>query len=355
MNNKMLPENIFDRGDFMNITNLERTFIIAEIGINHDGSLDKLKKMVDVAAVCGVDAVKLQVMTGYDLVAGNIPYTFGKGEETYTEDLAELFYNRRIKEEWLPLIYDYCKKSGVICFSTPFSEETVDLLETVKNPIYKISSGDITHLPLIDYIARKGKAMIISTGKSTLADIDDAVRTIRSNNLENFALLHCISSYPTPYDKLNLRIMETLKNSFQCTVGFSDHSEGYISSVAAVCLGAKIIEKHFTLNKADYGPDHWFSLDPVELKSLVDNIRIVEKTFGSPLKTVSDIEDKAYLRASRSIVAARDIETGELFSPENLTFKRPGTGIRPKFINIVSGKKAARKFKKDEIITWDDI
>ncbi|MGO1468949.1 MAG: N-acetylneuraminate synthase family protein [Tissierella sp.] len=339
----------------MNINELQKTFIIAEIGINHDGSLDKLKKMIDVAKECGADAVKLQVMTGYDLVAGNVPFTFGKGDNKHTEDLAELFYNRRIKEEWLSIIYNYCKKIGIICFATPFSEGTVDLLEEVGNPIYKISSGDITHLPLIDYIAKKGKPIIMSTGKSTLADVDEAVRTIKKNNHDNFALLHCISSYPTPYDKLNLRVINTLKETFQSIVGFSDHSEGYISSVAAVCMGAKIVEKHFTLDKDDYGPDHWFSLDPTELKALVDNIRLVEKTFGSPKKEVVDVESIVYKRASRSIVAADDIKEGEVFSKKNLTYKRPGTGIRPKYIDIICGRKALKSFKADETITWEDI
>ena len=339
----------------MQLNNLQKTFIVAEIGINHDGSLDKLKKMIDVAKECGADAVKLQVMTGYDLVAGEVPFTFGKGTKKYTEDLAELFYKRRIKDEWLPIIYDYSQEAGIICFSTPFSKETVDLLEQVDNPIYKISSGDITHLPLIDYIAKKQKPMIMSTGKSTLADVDEAVGIIRKNNNNNFALLHCISSYPTPYDKLNLRVMETLSNTFQCTVGFSDHSEGYISSVAAVCMGAKIIEKHFTLNKDDYGPDHWFSLDPKELKILVENIRLVETTFGSSRKEVLDVESVVYKRASRSIVAARDIKEGEIFTKENLTYKRPGIGIRPKYIDILCGKKATKRFKKDEAITWQDL
>lgn len=339
----------------MDLINLQRTFIIAEIGINHDGSLGKMKKMIDVAKDCGADAVKLQVMTGYDLVAENFPFTFGKGKNKETVKLAELFYNRRIKDEWLPIIYDYCKQVDIICFATPFSKESVDLLEDVGNPIYKLSSGDITYLPLIDYIAKKKKAMIVSTGKSTLADIDDAVRTIRLNDHDNFALLHCVSVYPTPYDKLNLKVMNTLKDAFQCTVGFSDHSEGYISSVIAVAMGAKIVEKHFTLDKNGPGPDHWFSLDPDELKSLVDNIRLAEKAFGSPIKEIAEFESVAYERASRSIVAARDIEKGECFSKENLTFKRPGTGLKPKYIDKMYDRKATKEFKKDQVITWDDI
>lgn len=339
----------------MDINNLDRTFIIAEIGINHDGSLDKLKKMIDSAKECGADAVKLQIMTGYDLVAGNISFTFGTNQKKSTEDLAELFYKRRIKNEWIPLIYEYCRKVGIICFSTPFSHKTVDLLESVNNPIYKISSGDITHLPLIDYISKKAKPIIMSTGKSTLSDVDEAIRTIKKNGNDNFAILHCVSLYPTPYEELNLRIMNTLSDSFQCTVGFSDHSEGYISSVAAVCMGAKIIEKHFTLNKDDYGPDHWFSLNPTELKLLVENIRLVEKSFGSPNKKVLESENEVYKRASRSIVASRNIKKGEILSNDNLTYKRPGIGIRPKYIDIVCGRKALRDFKADEIIMWEDI
>lgn len=339
----------------MRLTEFKKTFIVAELGINHDGSLDKLKKMINVAKECGADAVKLQIMSGYDLVAGKVPFTFGKGNQKYTEDLAELFYKRRVREEWLPIIYDYSKKVDIICFSTPFSEYTVDLLEQVNNPIYKVSSGDITHLPLIEYIAKKGKPIIMSTGKSTLADVDEAVRTIRKSRNDNFSLLHCVSAYPTPYDELNLNIIKTLRNTFHCVVGFSDHSEGYISSVAAVCMGAKIIEKHFTLNKEDYGPDHWFSLDPKELKALVENIRIVEKTFGSSRKEVLDVESTVYKRASRSIVAARDIIEGETFTRENLTYKRPGMGIRPKHINLLCGRKALKSFKTDEVITWKDI
>jgi N,N'-diacetyllegionaminate synthase len=339
----------------MNLFNLEKTFIIAEIGINHDGSLEKLKKMISVAKNCGVDAVKLQVMTGYDLVAGNIEYRFGNGEKKFKEDLAELFYSRRVKEEWLEEIYNYSKNIGIICFATPFSERTVDLLEKVDNPIYKISSGDITHIPLIKYIAKIKKPMILSSGKSTLSDVDEAVRAIRGLGNENFALLHCISSYPTPYENLNLRVMNTLETAFQTTVGFSDHSEGFISSVAAVCMGAKIIEKHFTLDKNDYGPDHWFSLDPNELKLLVDNIRLVEKTFGNPIKDIPEIEKSVYYRASRSIVASKKIQSGEIFTLDNLTFKRPGVGLKPKYIDIIIGKKARNDIDIDNPITWDDF
>lgn len=339
----------------MNITNLERTFIIAEIGINHDGSLQKLLKMIDVAKECGVDAVKLQVMTGYDLVAGNVPYTFGKNDDKTTVDLAQMFYERRVKKEWIPQIYEYCKNKKIICLATPFSEETVDWLEDAGNLIYKISSGDLTHLPLIDYIAQKGKALILSTGKSTLADVDEAVRTIKNSKNSNFALLHCVSSYPTPYDQLNLNVMDTLKNSFLCTVGFSDHSEGYISSVAAVCKGARIIEKHFTLNKEDFGPDHWFSLDPTELKLLVDNIRLVEKTFGTPEKKLASSEEETYLRPKRSIVAADTIYPGEVITREKLTYKRPGIGIKPKYTGLVCGKIAKKQYCKDDLIKWEDF
>lgn len=339
----------------MDITKLERTFIIAEIGINHDGSLQKLLKMIDVAKECGVDAVKLQVMTGYDLVAGNVPYTFGKNDDKVTVDLAQMFYERRVKKDWLPQIYEYCKKKEIICLATPFSEETVDLLEDVGNSIYKISSGDLTHLPLIDYIAQNGKAIILSTGKSTLADVDEAVRTIKKSENSNFALLHCVSSYPTPYDQLNLNVMDTLKSSFLCTVGFSDHSEGYISSVAAVCKGAKIIEKHFTLNKEDFGPDHWFSLDPTELKLLVDNVRLVEKTFGTAEKKLAPSEEETYLRPKRSIVAADIIYPGEIITRAKLTYKRPGIGIKPKYTELICGKTAKKQYNKDDLLKWEDF
>lgn len=338
----------------MNLNNLEKTFIIAEIGINHDGSLEKLFKMIDVAKECGADAVKLQIMNGYDLVGQSRPYTFGIGDKKNTEDLAEMFYKRRVKKEWLPEIYSYCEDLGIICMATPFSFESVDMLEKVNNPIYKISSGDITHLPLIDYISKLNKPMIISTGKSYISEIDEAVRTIRRNNNNNFSILHCVTSYPTPYDKLNLNVIKNLQQTFQVTAGFSDHSEGYLSSVAAVCLGAKIIEKHFTLDKNSYGPDHWFSLDPAELKDLVENIRLAEKTFGSPLKEVLDVESVSYTRASRSIVAARQIKAGEVFTMDNLTFKRPGEGIAPKNIEQFLGKKARNDLVMNDMLNWND-
>lgn len=339
----------------MKLYDLEKTFIIGEIGINHDGSFEKLMKMIDVAKDSGVDAVKLQVMTGYDLVSSNMTFSYNEKGNKRTVNLAKMFYDRRIKEEWLEKIYNYCEEIGIICFATPFSKSTVDLLESVGNPIYKVSSGDITHLPLIDYIAKKNKPMIVSTGKSTMADIDDAVRTIRNNNNSNFALLHCVSTYPTPYNELNLRIMDTIKSAYQCQTGFSDHSEGYLSSVAAVCMGAKIIEKHFTLDKNASGPDHFFSLDPEELKSLVDSIRLVEKTFGSPVKEVSNHETTVYKRASRSIVASKTINKGDILSSDNLTFKRPGLGIKPKYIDIIQGKKANKRYDEDDAIKWEDF
>lgn len=339
----------------MILNNLDRVFIVAELGINHNGCLNKLKKMIEVAKDCGADAVKLQVMDGYDLVAGELAFTYGKGSNKKTVNLAELFYEMRIRKEWLKPIYDYCNKVGIICFATPFSFESVDLLEQVENPIYKISSGDLSHLPLIDYIAKKNKPLIMSTGKSTLSDIDEAVRMVNFNGNDNYALLHCVSVYPTPYDQLNLNTINTLQSTFKCPVGFSDHSEGYISSVAAVCKGAKIVEKHFTLSKSDNGPDHWFSLNPSELKLLVENIRLVELTFGSSEKSVLGIEKEVCVRASRSIVAAQDIPKGSHFTQGNITFKRPGYGIPSKFAYVLVNKISKKNYKKNDLIYWEDL
>ena len=339
----------------MNLNNLNKTFIVAEIGINHNGSKKRLFQMIDAAKKTGADAVKLQIMTGSDLVVPGLSFSYTSKGVQKTTDLAKLFYDCRVKLEWLPEIYDYCKNQDIICFATPFSFDVVDILEEVGNPIYKVSSGDISHLPLLSYIAKTNKPMIVSTGKSSLGDVERAVDQIRAAGNKNLALLHCVSLYPTPYDELNLRNIATLKQAFDVQVGFSDHSEGYISSVVAVALGSKIIEKHFTLDKNDEGPDHWFSLDKAEFSTLVKNIRLTESMLGSGVKQIADNEKRVNERASRSIVAKKRLNKGDRLSAEMFEYKRPGNGLRPYQESLLIGKILNKDLAKDDLITLEDI
>lgn len=339
----------------MDLKNLDQAFIIAELGINHNGSKEKIFDMIDAAKRAGADAVKLQVMTGSDLVVSGLPFRYMSQGKEMIKDLAEVFYENRVHLEWLEEIYSYCSEKEIVCFSTPFSFAVVDALEEVGNPIYKVSSGDISHLPLIQYLAKTGKPMIVSTGKSSLRDVERAVNQIRGEGNDNLALLHCVSIYPTPYDELNLRTMETLKTAFDVQVGFSDHSEGYLSSVVAVTMGAKIIEKHFTLDKNDVGPDHWFSLDEGEFTDLVKNIRLAEAMLGTGVKAIYENEKCVNQRASRSIVAAMDLKKGQCLTPEMLEYKRPGNGLRPYQAEELLGRILKRNLPKDQIIELKDL
>ena len=339
----------------MDLNNLDRVFIIAEIGINHNGSLENIYKMIDAAKDSGADAVKLQVMTGYDLVDKNLKFKYKSFGTEVERNLADIFFENRVKYEWLEDIYKYCEQKDIICFATPFSNETIDELEKVGNPIYKISSGDITCTPLIEYAAKTGKPIIISTGKSTLADIDRALQTVESAGNKNVAILHCISVYPTPFNELNLNIIQSLEQTFNVPCGFSDHSEGHFSTAIAVAKGAKIIEKHFTLDKSLPGPDHWFSLDPSEFKDLVNHIRLTESMFGTSRKAIYKNEERVNKRASRSIVAKNDLPKGHVIQASDLSYKRPGTGIPPYENELIIGKQIENNISEGQQILFEDI
>jgi len=252
-------------------------------------------------------------------------------------------------------IKDYCDKKGVIFLSTPFDYESVDFLENLV-PLYKIGSGEITNLPFLEYIAKKGKPIILSTGMSTLGEVEEAVKTIKNvNSSLPLALLHCVSNYPAKYEDVNLRVMLTLKEAFKLPVGYSDHTLGIEIAIAAVALGAKIIEKHFTLDRGLPGPDHKASLEPDELKKMVKAIRNVEEALGSGIKKTAQSELKVMKVARRSLVAARDIRAGEVVKESDILIKRPGTGILPKFKEIIIGMRLTRDVKKDNPFDWEDF
>jgi N-acetylneuraminate synthase/N,N'-diacetyllegionaminate synthase len=334
----------------------EPCFIIAEAGANHDSMVERGKKLVEKAVESGVDAIKFQTYTADKLTTKAAPkyWKDDKPNETQYEVFQKL--DKLTEGEWKELI-NYCKKLGIIFLSTPFDEESSDFLEDLGIPAFKIASADITHLPLLKHVAEKRLPMIISTGMADLDEIKEAVKTIKSSGNEDIILLHCVISYPAEIGDVNLRIIRTLQKAFpDIPIGFSDHTIGTIIPLVAVSLGAKVIEKHFTIDKKLSGsPDHRLSVNPEELREMTQKIRIVEKALGSPIKRLIESEKEGIKFARRSVVSNVSITKGTKISRSMLSVKRPGTGIPPKYIDKVVGKVAKRNIDKDEVLNWHDL
>jgi sialic acid synthase SpsE len=331
-------------------------YIIAEVGSNHNRDINTAKKLIDISMDCGCDAVKFQSYTAdgiYSIYTPRISEMEGRSEPG--ESPYELIKRIQMPVEWHGELKEYCDKKSITFCSTPFDEYMVDILESVNVSYYKVASYEITHYPMLAKIAKIGKPVILSTGNSGLDDIELAVNTIKQNGCQDFALLHCVSNYPAQYADVNLLCMDTLHAAFDCVVGFSDHTTDYLSSAMAVARGAAIIEKHITLDKTYFGPDHPFSLNPHELKVFVEAIRNAERILGSPVKHVLDCEEENHKIGRRSIIAARDIKKGEIISREQLVIKRPALGLHPKYFNLVLGKTAKADIPKDKWITWDHL
>jgi len=326
-------------------------YIIAEAGSNHNGSFEQAKKLIDAAVEAGADAVKFQIFKAENLYSKYTPeFSYLKGENVY-----ELIKNIETPREWIKELIKHCKGKNIDFLASAFDFEAVDLLDKYV-PAFKIASFEITDLELIKYAAEKGKPMIISTGMANLSEIEDAINAIKSVGNENIILLHCNSLYPTPVEIVNLRAIETMKNAFKLPVGFSDHTLGIHIPIAAVAMGACMIEKHFTLDRSLPGPDHSFALEPDELNAMVRCIREVEKVKGNGIKEKSELEsEEMYVKARRSIHAKVDIPKGTKITRDMLIIKRPGYGIKPKFIDIVIGREAKKDIKEDEWITWDMV
>jgi len=335
--------------------NEDRCFIIAEAGVNHNGSIKFAKKLIDVAKEAKVDAIKFQtfkvgnVATKYAPKADYQVKNTGSKESQY-----EMIKKLELKEEDFKELYKYAKEKGIIFLSTPFDFESADFLDDLGVSAFKISSTDLTNLPFLKYIAKKGKPIILSTGMATLGEVEEAVNTIKKYN-EDIILLHCVTNYPANFEELNLKAIKTLKEAFKLPVGYSDHSLGIYAPIAAVSLGAVVIEKHFTLDKNLPGPDHKASLEPKELKEMVKCIRLIEKALGDGIKRPTFEEEKIKKVVRKSIVAKINIPKGTIITEEMITFKRPGTGLSSKYYKEVIGKKARRDIKADEIIYWHDL
>lgn len=328
--------------------------IIAEAGVNHNGNLELARRMVDEARRAGADYVKFQTAVP-ELVISSIAPKAEYQKETTGKEQSQLEMCRAIH---LPLtdyagLADLCREKGIGFMSTPFDLVSIDTLAPLGMDYWKIPSGEITNLPYLRKIASKGGRVILSTGMSTLDEVARAVDILENGGIPrtDISLLHCNTQYPTPMDDVNLRAMETLRSLGCGRVGYSDHTVGIEVPVAAVAMGAQIIEKHFTLDKTMEGPDHRASLDPAELRAMVSAIRNIEKAVGSPEKRVSPSERANIEVARKSIVAARDIAAGEIFTEENITVKRPGNGLSPMLWDDVIGQCAARDFEYDSLIT----
>lgn len=332
-------------------------FLVAEVGINHNGDIGLAKQMIDVAIECGVDAIKFQTFKAEEFVAcAGGSYTYRSQGKEVTESMYEMFKRYEFSREEWGTIFAYCKDRDITFFSTPQNPSDLDfLLSLVKLPAIKVGSDDLTNLPLLRYYASKGLPMIISTGMATLGEIEDAVRIIKSAGNDDLIILHCVSSYPADAEEVNLRRIKTIEQAFNVIVGFSDHTIGLVAAIGAVAFGAKVIEKHFTLDKDLPGPDHWFSADPGELRRLVEDVRLIEEALGSSVITPTQKEWGMRDITRRSIVAKRDIAKGDIISEDMLTLKRPGTGLPPKFIEYVLGKEARVFIKKDELIDFTKV
>ncbi|WP_416176249.1 N-acetylneuraminate synthase [Clostridium sp.] len=330
-------------------------FIIAEAGVNHNGDIDIAKKLVDVAVSSGADAIKFQTFKAENLVTKNAPKAEYQKNNTGNGNQYEMLKSLELSLEQHIILKNYCKKKGIMFISTPFDFESVDLLEKVDVPLYKISSGDLTNIPLLKYISKLKKPMIISTGMANLGEVEEAVRSVKECGNNQIALLHCTSNYPTEYEDVNLNAMITLKNAFKLPVGYSDHTVGIEVAIAAAAMGAKIIEKHFTLDKNMQGPDHKASLNPEELIKMISCIRNIEKAFGDGIKRCNKSEENVRRLARKSIVASRKINSGEVLSYKDITFKRPANGISPSFEDMIIGKKAIHDIDVDEFITFNNV
>jgi len=331
-------------------------FIIGEIGVNHNGKCDIAFKMIDLAVKSGADAVKFQTFSAERLVTRTARKAdYQSRNHQVDESQFDMLKKLELSEADLRACKDYCDKVGMIFLSTPFDEDSADLLERVGVKGFKLSSGDLTNLPLLRHIAAKGKPMIISTGMANMGEIEDAVIAISDSGDPDLAILHCVSDYPAKASEANLAAMDTISKAFGKVTGWSDHTLGDSITIAAVARGARLIEKHFTLDVEMEGPDHKASLPPEEFIELVAKIRLVEEAIGDGVKRPQPSEISTAAVARRSIVAARDIKSGDLITGADLIMKRPGTGLPPKYVTWVAGRKAARDIVADSLIDLSDL
>lgn len=326
-------------------------YIIAEAGVNHNGRLDLALKLCDAAKEAGVDAVKFQTWKTEKIVTHTAAKAAYQEENTGSEQSQfEMLKELELSYDDFDTINGYCKKIGIQFLSTPDEEESLDYLCSLNLPFIKIGSGEVTNIPYLRVIGSRHQKVIISTGMSTLADVEKAYNTLMESGAKEVALLHCTTNYPCPYNEVNLKAMQTLKSAFKCQVGYSDHTMGIEVPIAAVAMGADLIEKHFTLDKNMEGPDHKASLEPDELKKMVTSIRNIEKALGDGIKRPNASEKQNAEVVLKRIIAGRTISKGEILGTDNLSLLRSSEGLPAKYWDLIAGKAANRDYKEDEPI-----
>jgi len=337
------------------------TFIIVEAGVNHNGSLEIAKKLIDAAVKAGADVVKFQTFRADRLVTATASRAEYQIVNTGTnESQFEMLNKLELSPEMHRELFSYCQEKNIIFMSTPFDEASVDLLDNLGMEIFKISSGEITNKPLIQHIASKMKPIILSTGMSHLGEVEKTVSWIddiwdKLDKRPQLTILHCVSNYPARIEDVNLNAIRTMEMAFGLPIGYSDHTMGIEAAIAAVAVGARVIEKHFTLDRDMEGPDHKASLEPKELKDMVRAIRNIEKAMGDGIKKPAKSEISTRKIARRSLVAARDIKAGKTLLSDDILTKRPGTGIPAEFKDKIVGMQLESDISVDSVIRWEDL
>ncbi|HIF31966.1 MAG TPA: N-acetylneuraminate synthase [Planctomycetaceae bacterium] len=333
----------------------EPCFVIAEAGVNHNGSLSMAFELIDAAATAGADAVKFQTFCVEQLMAPDTPTADYQKANTDEASQFEMLRKLELSRDDHVQLMQYCRKKELLFLSTPFEEKSAGLLASLDVPAFKIPSGEIPNIPFLSHVARFGKPMIVSTGMCGLGEVETAVRAIQNSGDVPLALLHCVSAYPADPATVNLRAMETLSHAFGLPVGFSDHTRGLAVPAAAVALGATIIEKHFTLSRNLAGPDHLASLEPDELVDLVETIRSVESAMGDGQKVAVSCEANTAEVARKSLVAAVDITAGAILSKDIIAIRRPGTGLSPAMLPFVVNRTAVSDIRAGTVLRMEDV
>ena len=335
-----------------------RCYVIAEIGSNFDQDIAKAKRLVDLAIDSGADAVKFQSFKAEKLVSDDGFKKLKVGYQTkWKQSVSEVYKSAEFPSDWHQVIFDYSKEKGITFFSAPYDRESVDMLDEMGVSVFKIGSGDITWLEMVEYIAKKGKPIILATGASTMGEVENAVSTIKGAGNNDIVLLQCVTNYPASFDNINLRVLETYRKKFDCLVGYSDHTAGSIVAVGTVALDGCMIEKHFTDDKSLPGPDHGFAMDAEDFKAMVKDIRRMEQILGSPNKEVYPEEQDQYVSMKRGIRAATDLKSGDVINRKDVAVLRPceeGT-LRADELDIVVGKHLVSNVKKGQGLSAKDL
>ncbi len=331
-------------------------YIIAEAGVNHNGNIKLAKRLVDMAKECGADAIKFQTFKAEESTSrfANKAEYQKKNDHRDTSQL-EMLKNLELDFNAFKVLKMYCENKKIDFISTPDGKESMEFLVQLGVDNIKIGSTEVTNYPFLKQLATTGKRLILSTGMSTLGEVEKAVEVLKENGAKSITLLHCTTNYPTNYDDVNLKAMITLKNAFHLPIGYSDHTLGYETAVAATALGASIIEKHITLSKSMEGPDHKASMEPHEFKQYVRSIRNTEKLLGDGIKKPTKSEINMMPDVRRSILAAEDLKKGTILTLDNVCLKRPGNGISPEYLQMILGRKLKRDIQCEEVIGWEDV